>query len=133
VNRLLCAVAAIASTCATAQSQFPNRQPTEEECKGLIAVLPTFEIPEMESYYRKNEDASGKELAQKLRSLAEAGDKAAQFIYSTLLLTGYCVPQDFCAARKFREQSRGGSTNWEQKYPMPPYLKEKSDQAACAR
>lgn len=97
-----------ASTGAMAQSQYPNRQPSEEECLGLIGILPTFEIPEMKAYYEKNRNAAGKDLAQKLQALADAGDKSAQFTYGHLLLTGYCVPQDFCAARRYHERSRGG-------------------------
>lgn len=93
--------------------------------------MPTFEIPEMNAYYEKNRSASGKEFAQKLHSLADAGDKSAQFIYSNLLLTGYCVPQDFCAARRYREQSRGGPGDLEKAYPIPPYLKKKYDEASC--
>jgi hypothetical protein len=132
VNRWKCAAIAFASTCAVAQSQYPNRQPSEEECLGLIGIMPTFEIPEMKAYYHKNHDASGKDMAQKLHSLADAGDKTAQFVFSNLLITGYCVPQDFCAARKYREQSRGGSKDWEKDYPIPPYLKKKYDEASCS-
>ena len=97
-----------------------------------MAVLPTLQVPGMTAYYGNNRDAGGKAMAEKLRSLADAGNKTAQFAYSNLLLTGYCVPQDFCAARKYREQSKGGVTDWEMVYPVPSYLKKKYDEAACS-
>ncbi len=126
MKRLLCATIVAISQCAWAQAK-----PNEEDCRGLLGILPTFQIPEMKVYYESNPDASGKDMVQKLRSLAEAGDKTAQFTYGNLLLTGYCVPQDFCAARKYREQSRGGATDWEAIYPIPRYLRKKYDDAVC--
>jgi len=125
----MCAALIVISHCASAQSQYPNRQPTEGECLGLIALLPYS--AEMKAYYDKSQEASAKEIAEKLRSLADSGDKAAQFTYSNLLLTGYCVPQDFCAARTYRERSRGGDTDWEKVYPIPSYLKKKYEDATC--
>ena len=98
--------------------------PTEEDCLGLIAVLPTFQIKKMSVYYENNPSASGKELAQQLHSLADGGDKDAQFTYSILLLNGYCIPRDICAARRYLEMSRGGTNNWEKTYPIPPWSKE---------
>ncbi len=98
--------------------------PTEEDCLGLIAVLPTFHSEKMKAYYEMNPKASGKELVEKLQSLADGGDKDVQFTYSMLLLNGYCVPKDVCAARRYLEKSRGGPNNWEQVYPIPPWPKD---------
>ena len=131
MNRWTCAALVALSLDAVAQPQPPSRQPTEEECLGLIAVLPAMQVPEMQAFYEANRDAGGKALAGKLRSLADAGDKTAQFTYGTLLMTGHCVPQDLCAARKYREQSRGGANDWEKLYPVPPFLKKKYDDAEC--
>ncbi len=111
------------------QAQVPN--PTEEECLGLIAVLPTFDSAEMKAYFEMNREATGKQLAEKLRSVADSGVKVAQFTYSNLLLAGYCVGQDMCAARKYREKSRGGANDWERDYPIPPSLRKKYAEAQC--
>ena len=131
MNRWIVAVLLTTSLGAGAQTPYPNRQTTEEECLGLIAVLRTFEIPEMKTYFEKNRDVSGREVAEKIRSLGDSGDKTAMFIYSALLLGGYCVPQDFCAARKYREKSRGGATDWELIYPIPPFLKKRESETVC--
>jgi hypothetical protein len=130
MKRWMLAVLVVFSQCAAAQSQTP-RQPTEEECLGLLAILPTFQIPEMKLYYENSPSATGKDIAQKLLSLADNGNKVAQFTYSNLVLTGYCVPQDVCTARKYREQSRGGATDWEKRYPIPPWVRKKYDEAQC--
>jgi len=98
--------------------------PTEEDCLGLIAVLPTFHSEKMKAYYEMNPKVSGKELVEKLQSLADGGDKDVQFTYSMLLLNGYCVPKDVCAARRYLEKSRGGPNNWEKMYPIPPWPKD---------
>ena len=98
--------------------------PTEEDCLGLIAVLPTFHSEKMKSYYDMNPKASGKELVEQLQSLADGSDKDVQFTYSMLLLNGYCVPKDVCAARRYLERSRGGLNNWEKVYPIPPWPKD---------
>ena len=94
--------------------------PTEEECLGFIAILPTFHSDKMRAYYEMNPNASGKELVEKIQFLADDGDKDVQFTYSMLLLNGYCVPKDACAARRYLEKSRGGPNNWEQVYPKQP-------------
>ena len=98
--------------------------PTEEDCLAFMAILPTFQSQGMSAYYEKNPAANGKDLVEKLQGLANSGDKAAQFTYSMLLRNGYCVPQDVCAAQRYLEQSRGGPTDWEQIYPVPPGSKE---------
>jgi hypothetical protein len=61
---------------------------------------------------------------EKIRSLADSGDKDLQFTYSQLLLNGYCVPKDICAARRYLETSRGNPNNWEQVYPVSPWPKD---------
>ncbi len=68
--------------------------PTEEDCLSFIAVLPTFHSKKMKDYYDMNLQAGGKELMEKIQSLADSGDKDEQFVYSMLLLNGYCVPID---------------------------------------
>ena len=98
--------------------------PTKEDCLGYIAVLPTFHSEKMKTFYEMNPNASGKELVEKLRSLADLGDKDLQFTFSQLLLNGYCVPKDVCAALRYLEKSRGGPNNWEKIYPMPPWPKD---------
>jgi len=98
--------------------------PTEEDCLSLIAVLPTFHSEKMKAYYDLNPNASGKELVEKIQSLADGSDKDVQFTYSMLLFNGYCVPKDICAARRYLEKSRGGPNNWEQMYPIPPWPKD---------
>ena len=100
--------------------------PTEEDCLAFIAVLPTFESDKMKAYYEINPKASGKDLVERLQSLADDGDKDAQFTYSMLLLNGYCVPKDVCAARQYLVKSRGGPKNWEQVYPPQPWPKDVS-------
>ena len=129
MKRLTLALVAISAFPIISKAQVPN--PTEEECLGLIAVLPTFQSAEMKAYYQKNPDANGKQLAEKLQALADAGDKNAQFTYSMLLSNGYCVPQDICAARKYREKSRGGARDWETVYPLSPSLQKKDVEAQC--
>ena len=112
MKRRILAYLILASFANIASAQVPN--PTEEECLGLIAVLPTFESPEMKAYYEKSRGATtGKQVAEKLRAVADSGNKDAQFTLSMLLLNGYCVPQDICAARKYREKSRGAANDWE--------------------
>ena len=105
--------------------------PTAEDCVGFIALLPTFRSPKMLAFYEKKPDANGKELVEKIQSLADSGDKALQFTYSMLLLTGYCIPKDICAARRYLEKSRGGPDNWELEYPYPPWPKD--DEVKCDR
>lgn len=95
--------------------------PTEEECLGYIAILPTFRSENMKPY---SMIVDGKELVEKIQSLADGGDKDVQFTYSMLLLNGYCVPKDVCAARRYLEKSRGGPNNWEQVYPKQPWPAE---------
>jgi hypothetical protein len=53
--------------------------PTEEDCLGFIAALPTFHSEKMMDYYKMNPNASGKELVEELQSLADGGDKDLQF------------------------------------------------------
>lgn len=98
--------------------------PTEEDCLAFMAILPTFESDKMKAYYEANPDAGGKALVERLRSVANDGDKSAQFTYSMLLLNGYCVPKDVCAARQYLERSRGGPKNWEPLYPPQPWPKD---------
>lgn len=98
--------------------------PTKEHCLSFIAILPTFHSARMSAFYAMNPDASAKEMVEKVQSLADGGDKDLQFTYGQLLLTGYCVPKDICAARRYLEKSRGGPDNWEQIYPYPPWPKE---------
>lgn len=113
------------SVVAKAQGPAPVGEiPTEEDCLALIAILPTFHSEKMKIFYEMNPKASGKELVEKIRSLADSGDKDLQFTYSQLLLNGYCVPKDICAARRYLETSRGGSNNWEQVYPVSPWPKD---------
>lgn len=110
---------------AIGQTQVPiGMIPTEEDCLSFIAVLPTFHSEKMKEYYDMNPKADGKELVEKIKSMADGGDKDVQFTYSMLLLNGYCVPKDVCAARQYLKKSRGGSNNWEQVYPMPPWPKD---------
>ncbi len=115
----------VVSLGALGQEQAPiGKIPTEEDCLGLIAALPTFYSEKMKAYYDMNPKAGGKELVEKIQSLADGGDKDVQFTYSMLLLNGYCVPNDVCAARRYLEMSRGGPNNWEQVYPIPPWPKD---------
>lgn len=97
--------------------------PTKEDCLGYIAILPTFYSEKMKVFYETNPGASGRELVEKIQSLADGGDKDLQYTYSQLLLNGYCVPKDVCAARRYLEQSRGGPNNWEKVYPIQPWPK----------
>jgi hypothetical protein len=78
----------------------------------------------MKLFYEKNPKASGRELVEEIQLLADRGDKDLQYTYSQLLLNGYCVPKDICAARRYLEQSRGGPNNWEKVYPIQPWPKE---------
>lgn len=98
--------------------------PTEEDCLGLMAVLPTFHSEKMKAYYEMNPNASGKELVEKIKSLADSGDKDLLYTYSMMLLNGYCVPKNMCAARQYLEKSRGGPNNWELVYPIPLWPKD---------
>ncbi len=98
--------------------------PTEEDCLADIAILPTFDSENMKFFNEKNPKASGKELLEEIQLLADRGDKDLQYTYSQLLLNGYCVPKDVCAARRYPEQSRGGPNNWEQVCPIQPWPKE---------
>jgi len=110
-----------------AKSQVPasiGAIPTKEDCFGFIAILPTFHSEKMKVFYDLNPNASGKEMVEKIQSLADSGDKDLQYTYSQLLLNGYCVPKDICAARRYLEKSRGGSNNWEQIYPISPWPKD---------
>lgn len=110
---------------ATGQTQeLIGMLPTEEDCLSFIAVLPTFHSEKMKAYYDMNPQAGGRELMEKIQSLADSGDKDEQFVYSMLLLNGYCVPKDVCAARRYLEKSRGGPNNWEQVYPISPWPKD---------
>ena len=110
-----------ASISALGQTQaLIGRIPTQEDCLALIAVLPTFHSEKMKAYYELHPAASGKDLVQEIQSLADRGDKDLQFTYGMLLHHGYCVPKDFCAARRYIEKSRGGLNNWEQVYPIAP-------------
>jgi hypothetical protein len=93
---------------------------TEEDCLAYIAILPTFHSQKMSDFYTLNPQASAAELVGKIKLLADSGDKDLQFTYSRLLMSGYCVPKDVCAARGYLEKSRGSSNNWEQTYPYPP-------------
>jgi hypothetical protein len=94
---------------------------TEEDCLAYIAILPTFHSQQMSDFYKLDPQAGVAELVGKIKSLGDNGDKDLQFTYSQLLLTGYCVPKDVCAAQAYREKSRGSSNNWEQTYPYPPW------------
>jgi len=115
---ILTSIVAVALA-ANAQGQAPVGEiPTEEDCLAYIAILPTFHSEKMKFFYEMNPKASGKEMVEKIQSLADSGDKDLQFTYSQLLLNGYCVPKDVCAARKYLEKSRGGPNNWEQVYPI---------------
>jgi hypothetical protein len=98
--------------------------PTQEDCLGYIAILPTFYSKKMNVFYALNPKASSRELVEKIQSLADLGDKDLQYTYSQLLLNGYCVPKDVCAARRYLEQSRGSLNNWEQVYPTQPWPKD---------
>ena len=120
----------IAALPTLSQAQVPH--PSEEECLGLIAVLPTFQSPGMKTYYEKNPEAKGRQLAEQLHSLADSGDKDAQFTYGMLLSNGYCVPQDICAGKRYREKSRGGANDWEKIYPLSPALQKKAAEAQCS-
>lgn len=107
---------------AIGQTQGPiGMIPSEEDCLGFIAVLPTFHSERMKAYYDTNPTAGGKALVEKIQAFADEDDKDVQFTYSMLLLNGYCVPRDVCAARRYLEKSRGGPNNWEQAYPNPPW------------
>ena len=98
MKRWILAAIVTVSFGAIAQAAGPIGEiPTEEDRLGLIAVLPTFQSEGMKAFYEKNPEASGKEIVEQLRSLADAGDKDAQFTYGMLLLYGYCVPKDICA------------------------------------
>lgn len=103
--------------------------PTKDDCLGYIAVLPTFHSEKMKIFYEINPTASGKELVEKIQSLADRGDKDLQYTYSQLLLNGYCVPKDVCAARRYLEQSRGGPNNWEKVYPIQ--LRPEDTESKC--
>ena len=96
----------------------------EEDCLGLIAILPTFRNKDMSLYYQMTPNATGKQLAARIQLLADGGDKDLQFTYSQLLLNGYCVPKDVCAARRYLEKSRGGPNDWEKVYPVTPFPKD---------
>lgn len=111
----------------SAAAQAPSligKIPTEEDCLAFIAILPTFENERMRSYYETNPNAGGKDLVERLQSLADDGEKSAQFTYSMLLLNGYCVPKDACVARRYLLKSRGGLKDWEQLYPPQPWPKD---------
>lgn len=77
----------------------------------------------MKAYYEVNRTPAAR-VVEKLQSLADDGDKDLQFTFSMLLLNGYCVPKDVCAARRYLEKSRGGPNNWEQVYPKQPWPAE---------
>jgi len=114
--------------CTVAHAAGPIGEiPSEGDCLGLIAVLPTFYSEGMKSFYEKHPDASGKDLVEQLRLLADGGDKDAQFTYGMLLLHGYCVPEDLCAGRRYVKQSRGGKHDWERQYPAEPSLVKKAE------
>ena len=81
--------------------------------------------------YFKDVHTDALQLTEQLRSLADSGDKDAQFTYSVLLLTGRCVPQDICAARKYREQSHGSATDWGKTYPIPREFEKKEAETVC--
>ena len=98
--------------------------PTKEDCLGYIAILPTFHSKKMNVFYALNPNASSKELVEKIQSLADLGDKDLQYTYGQLLLNGYCVSKDVCAAQRYLEQSRGSPNNWEQMYPTQPWPKD---------
>ena len=100
-------------------SQEIGKIPTEEDCMGLIAVLPTFRSEAMTAWYEKGNQSglTGKQVVEKIQSLAEAGDKELQFTYGTLLTRGYCVPKDLCAGLNYIKLSRGGKMDWEKIYP----------------
>lgn len=110
---------------------MPNDPPNEMNCLGLLRALPAKQIPSMKPYYDNIREGSGKEMAEKLHSLADSGDKDAQFTYSMLLLTGRCVPQDICTARKYREQSRESSSKWETVYPIPKEFEKLEADTVC--
>jgi hypothetical protein len=114
-----------ATFAATAQAPgLIGEIPTEEDCLAFIAILPTFHSEKMKLFYENNPQASGKQLVEKIESLADGGDKDLQFTYSQLLLTGYCVPKDLCSARRYLIRSRGSLINWEQMYPSAPWPKD---------
>ncbi len=121
-QRWILASMVMVSLGAMGQAPAPiGEMPTEEDCLALIAVLPTFHSAKMKACYEMKPNAGGKDLVEKIQSLADGGDKDLQFTYSMLLLNGYCVPIDVCAARRSLEKSRGGATDWEQVYPTPPW------------
>jgi len=93
--------------------------PTEEECMGLIAVLPTFRSEAMAAWYEKNKQSglTAKQVVEQIQSLAKAGDKELQYTYGTLLSRGYCVPKVLCEGLKYIKLSRGGKMDWEKIYP----------------
>lgn len=110
---------------ANGQSVLPLAEiPSEEDCRAYIAILPTFYSEKMKAFYEKNSKASAKELVNQIRALADRGDKDLQYTYSQLLLNGYCVPKDVCAARRYLAQSRGGQNNWEKVYPKQSWPKD---------
>jgi hypothetical protein len=130
VNRLLF-VALIAISLNASAQYMANDPPGEMSCLGLLRALPARQIPDMKPYYENIHEGSGKEIAEKLQSLAASGNKDAQFTLSIPLLTGRCVPQDICAARKYRGQSRGSSNNWEKKYPIPKEFERVEADTVC--
>jgi hypothetical protein len=99
--RALIALVAFAQVANGQTVPLEGELPTEEDCLGYIAILPTFHSEKMKVFYARNPKASGKELVEKIQSLADLGDKDLQFTYSQLLLNGYCVPRDVCAARQY--------------------------------
>jgi hypothetical protein len=109
-----------ASTVAYAQSPAPvGETPTKEDCLAFIAILPTFQSKAMSDFYESNPEVSAKGLVEKIESLANSGDTDLQFTYAQLLLNGYCVPKDFCAAQRYFDNSRAGSRDWSKSYPTP--------------
>ena len=130
MNRWICLTLTTISLTASAQ-YMPDDPPNEMGCLALLRVLPAKQIPAMKPYYDNIHEGSGKEMAEKLRSLADSGDKDAQFTYGVLLLTGRCVPQDICAARKYREKSRGSVINWEKRYPIPKEFEKQEAETVC--
>jgi hypothetical protein len=131
VKRVFASVAAAVCLSANAHSSVQSEALKETGCVGILNALPTKQISAMKPYYDGSRKPIGAEMAERLHSLADGGDKDAQFTYSVLLLTGRCVPQDICAARGYRWRSQGSTQNWEQRYPIPREFEKQESETIC--
>jgi hypothetical protein len=121
VKRWMFASLVVVTLFARGQTTLPaGEMVPEEDCLAYIAILPTFSSQKMSDFYKLNPQASAAELLDKIKSLADGGDKDLQFTYSRLLMSGYCLPKNVCASLSYLEKSRGSANNWEQAYPYPP-------------